>query len=380
MNARNFLVRVWALASKEGLHIRRDPRTLYLGLLLPLIMLLLFGFGVSFDIDHIPLAVADLDHSEESRALLQDFVAADEFELKGMLTDPDQAQRLMASDRAVAVLTIPPDYSRTLARGETAVVGLLLDAADPNTAQQALARADVMAQVATGRVAGATGLLAGSGDALPLAARTWTRFNPAGRSSLFLVPGVTAYVLALVAVLLTSLAVAREWERGSMEQLFATPVGRLEIVIGKLLPYLAMGCVQVLLVMTASAWVFDLPIRGSLLVLGLASLLFMLGMLGQGLFISVVARNQMVATQASMLSAMLPSMLLSGFMFPIENMPWLLRVVSHIVPARYFIAVLRGVLLKGNGLAELWGEIGLLALFAVFMVAVSTARFQRKLA
>ncbi len=380
MNARNFLVRVWALASKEGLHIRRDPRTLYLGLLLPLIMLLLFGFGVSFDIDHIPLAVADLDHSEESRALLQDFVAADEFELKGMLTDPDQAQRLMASDRAVAVLTIPPDYSRTLARGETAVVGLLLDAADPNTAQQALARADVMAQVATGRVAGATGLLAGSGDALPLSARTWTRFNPAGRSSLFLVPGVTAYVLALVAVLLTSLAVAREWERGSMEQLFATPVGRLEIVIGKLLPYLAMGCVQVLLVMTASAWVFDLPIRGSLLVLGLASLLFMLGMLGQGLFISVVARNQMVATQASMLSAMLPSMLLSGFMFPIENMPWLLRVVSHIVPARYFIAVLRGVLLKGNGLAELWGEIGLLALFAVFMVAVSTARFQRKLA
>jgi len=375
-----FLTRVGALASKEALHIRRDPRTLYLGLFLPLIMLLLFGFGVSFDIDHIPLAVADQDQTAESRALLQDFVAAHEFELKGALSDPDQATRVMAADRASAVLTIPQGYAEALARGETATVGFLLDASDPNTAQQALARADVMAQVATARVASASGLLPGGGSGLPLSAKTWTRFNPAGRSALYLVPGVTAYVLALVAVLLTSLAVAREWERGSMEQLFATPVGRLEIVVGKLLPYLAMGIVQVLLVMTAGAWVFGLPFRGSLWVLSLASVLFMLGMLGQGLLISVIARNQMVATQASMLSAMLPSMLLSGFMFPIENMPGILQLVSHVVPARYYIAVLRGVLLKGNGVEDLYSELLLLAAFAVFMIAVSTARFKRKLA
>ncbi|RME23200.1 MAG: ABC transporter permease [Deltaproteobacteria bacterium] len=374
------LVRVGALAAKEALHIRRDPRTLYLGLFLPLIMLLLFGFGVSFDIDHIPLAVADQDRTAESRALLQDFVAAHEFELKGALPDPDRATRIMAAHRATAVLVIPPGYAEALARGDTATVALLLDASDPHSAQQSLARADVMAQVATARVAAASGLLAGGGDGLPLSARTWTRFNPAGRSALYLVPGVTAYVLALVAVLLTSLAVAREWERGSMEQLFATPVGRLEIVVGKLLPYLAMGVVQVLLVMTAGAWVFGLPFRGSLWLLSLASVLFMLGMLGQGLLISVIARNQMVATQASMLSAMLPSMLLSGFMFPIENMPGILQFISHIVPARYYIAILRGVLLKGNGLAELHTELLLLGIFAVVMVAVSTARFKRKLA
>ncbi|NOY28410.1 MAG: ABC transporter permease [Oligoflexia bacterium] len=380
MRARRFLIRVWALAHKESLHIRRDPLTLYLGLLLPLIMALLFGFGISFDIDHIPLAVADLDRSPQSRALVQDFVAAQEFEYRADLLDPDRAIRLMASDRATAVLTIPQGYARSLDRGETAVVGLQIDASDPNTAQQALARADIMAQVATARIAAEAGLLEKGSGGLPLSARTWTRFNPAARSALFLVPGVTAYVLALVAVLLTSLAVAREWERGSMEQLFATPVGRLEIVIGKLLPYLAMGCVQVLLVMTASAWVFDLPFRGSLVLLAFASLLFMLGMLGQGLLISVITRNQMVATQTSMLSAMLPSMLLSGFMFPIDNMPLFLRVISHLVPARYYIAILRGVLLKGNGVAELWGQVAMLALFALVMIAVSTVRFTRKLA
>ena len=377
---RRFFIRVGALAAKEALHIRRDPRTLYLGLILPLVMLLLFGFGISFEIDHIPLAVSDQDHTPESRALVDDFVAANEFELVGNVPDADAATEVLAAGRSSAVLTIPQGYAESLSRGETATVGLLLDAVDVSSTQQSLARADVMAQVATGRVAAASGLMPAGGANLPLSARTWTRFNPAGRSSLYLVPGVTAYVLALVAVLLTSLAVAREWERGSMEQLFATPVGRLEIVIGKLLPYLGMGAVQVLLVLTAGAWVFGLPFRGSLPVLALASVLFMLGMLGQGLLISVITRNQMVATQASMLSAMLPSMLLSGFMFPIQNMPLPLRVFSHIVPARYYIAVLRGVLLRGNGVSELWPELLPLALFAGLMIAVSTARFQRKLA
>ena len=187
-------------------------------------------------------------------------------------------------------------------------------------------------------------------------------------------------MLALVAVLLAFLAVAREWERGSMVQLFATPVGRLEIVVGKLLPYLVMGSVQVLLVLTAGAWVFGMPTRGSLWLLAVASTFFMLGMLGQGLLISVITRNQMVATQASTLSSMLPSMLLSGFMFPIANMPWPLRLISTVVPARYFIAVLRGVLLKGNGIVELWPQVLALLAFASVMVAVSTARFKRKLA
>jgi ABC-2 type transport system permease protein len=376
---RRFFLRVGALAGKEALHIRRDPLTLYIGLVLPLVMLLLFGFGISFDIDHIPLAVVDQDHSAEARALVERFTSAGEFELAGALSDADRASQAFGRREASAVLTVPAGYAAALARGQTAVVGLTLDGADAQASQQALIRADAMAQLATARVAASANAAVG-GAALPLSARTWTRFNPAGRSSLFIVPGVTAYILALVAVLLTSLAVAREWERGSMEQLFATPVGRAEIVVGKLLPYLVMGAIQVLLVLAAGAWVFGLPVRGSLPVLGLASLLFMLGMLGQGLLISVVTRNQMVATQASAMSSMLPSMLLSGFMFPIENMPAALQAVSHVVPARYYIHVLRGVLLKGNGLAELWPDLLLLLAFAALMVVASTARFQRKLA
>ncbi len=373
-----FFIRVRAMALKEALHIRRDPLTLYIGLVLPLVMLLLFGFGISFDHDHIPLAIVDLDHTEDSRALVDIFTSASEFVVAGALSDPDHAAEAFGRGDASGVLTIPDGYARALARGEQAEVSLLLDGADSQAAQQALVRADAMAQLATAR---ATSSVLGGGDGtLPLSAASWTRFNPAGRSALFLVPGVTAYVLALVAVLLTALAVAREWERGSMEQLFATPVGRLEIVIGKLLPYLAMSVIQVLLVLTAGAWVFGMPIRGSLSVLTVGSLLFMLGMLGQGLLISVVTKNQMVATQTATMSSMLPSLLLSGFMFPIENMPPMLQGVSLVVPARYYISILRGVLLRGNGLAEQWANLTFLLLFATLMVVASTARFSRKLA
>lgn len=372
------LVRIGAMVAKETLHIRRDPFTLYLALVLPLVMLVLFGFGVRLDIDHVALRVDDADRTPESRALIDDLSAARELDYVGP-ADADAAVEVFARGDAAAILTIPRGYGASIARGERAEVGLLLDAADAQSTQQILARADALAQVATARaISRRTGVALALEP--PIAVRTWTRFNPAGRSELFLVPGLTAYVLALVAVLLTSLSVAREWERGSMEQLFATPVATLEIVVGKLIPYLGMGVVQVLLVLTAGAWLFDVPFRGNLWVLALASLLFLLGMLGQGLLISVISRNQMVATQASTLSSMLPSMLLSGFMFPIANMPAPLQLLSRIVPARYFITVLRGVLLKGNGFAELWHQLVPLALFALVMIAASTARFHRRVA
>jgi ABC-2 type transport system permease protein len=378
MNAlRRTLVRVGAMAHKEALHIQRDPLTLYLALVLPMIMLVLFGYGVSFDLDHYPLAIDDRDHTPESRALIDDLTAAGELHLLGA-ADADDAAQLFAAGAAEGILTIPAGYAATLARGETATVGLLLDAADAQTTQAVLARTEAMAQVATAKITAAR--MPGLSGSLPLSARLSTRYNPAGRSALFLVPGLTAYVLALVAVLLTSLSVAREWERGSMEQLFSTPVGRFEILAGKVLPYLAIGVVQVMMVLTAGAWVFDVPARGDLSALALASVLFLVGMLGQGLLISVVTRNQMVATQAATMSSMLPTMLLSGFLFPIANMPTLLQWVSALVPSRYYIRVLRGVLLKGNGFAELWPDLLALTAFAALMFIASTARFPRRLA
>jgi ABC-2 type transport system permease protein len=210
--------------------------------------------------------------------------------------------------------------------------------------------------------------------------QVWTRYNPAGRSALFMVPGLAAYLLAISAVLLTALTIAGEWERGSMEQLFASPVGRLEIVLGKLLPYLVLGMVELQLVLAFGALAFDLPVRGSAPLLFTLGFFFLVGMLGQGLVISVVAKNQLVATQAGALSALLPSMLLSGMVFPLENMPPPLQALSRIVPARYLVHALRGILLKGNGLDVLWPDLLAVVVFAAAILALATARFQRRLA
>jgi ABC-2 type transport system permease protein len=207
-----------------------------------------------------------------------------------------------------------------------------------------------------------------------------TRYNPEARSAVFIVPGLAAYLMAITAVLLTALTVAGEWERGSMEQLFASPVTRLEIVLGKLLPYLGIGLVQLLLVLGVGTNVFDVPILGSPLLGILAGLLFLAGMLGQGLFISVVARNQLVATQAGALSSLLPSLLLSGMLVPIDNMPWVLRAISRLIPARYLVDALRQILLKGNGFASIWDDLLAMLLFAVAIIALATRRFRRRIA
>jgi ABC-2 type transport system permease protein len=362
------------MAGKEVLHIRRDIRTLYLALAMPVLMLVLFGFGISFDVDNLGLAVVDQDRTEASRELVRQVTASGEFVLGLEGTSPEEALGELRRGRAVAVLVVPRGFSQDVARGG-AQVQLLVDGADGNTAQQALAKAQALVATAGPRLAGAGGWV----PAPPLEVRVRTLFNPNARSALFLVPGLAAYLLAIVAVLITALTVAREWERGSMEQLFATPVGRLEIVVGKLLPYLGIGLLQVLLVLTVGAWVFDVPVRGSLVALGLSALLFLVGMLGQGLLISVVTRNQVVATQVATMTSVLPSMLLSGFIFPIANLPPPLKVLSTVIPARYFVSTLRGVLLRGNGLEVLWPQLLALAAFAALMLTVATRRFQRRL-
>jgi ABC-2 type transport system permease protein len=363
------------VAWKEVLHIRRDPRTLLLAIAMPVVMLLLFGYGVSFDVDRIPLAVSDLDRTEASRRLARAFTENHEFEPVGG-ADADAADTLFRRHRATAVLVIPQGFEKDLDRGGPARAQLLLDAADPVTANQMLTKADAIALSETRRHAAAAGLSA----APPLQVKVSTRYNPEARSAVFMVPGLAAYLMAISAVLLTALTVAGEWERGSMEQLFASPVSRLEIVLGKLLPYLGLGMIQLLLILGVGTNVFDVPIAGNVLLVILAGFLFLAGMLGQGLFISVVARNQLVATQAGALSSLLPSLLLSGMLVPIENMPAPLRVLSRVVPARYLVDALRQILLKGNGLARVWPDLLAMAVFAVAILALATARFKRRIA
>jgi ABC-2 type transport system permease protein len=363
------------MSAKEVLHIVRDPRTLVLAFVMPVVMLLLFGYGVSFDLDHLPLAIADADRTPASRDLADAFTRAGEFDPVARIA-PGDAEDLFRRGRAFAALVIRPGYGRDLARGARAEAQLLVDGADAASASQVLQKADAIARAESLRRAAATGAVA----APPVEVRTWTRYNPEGRSAVFMVPGLTVYLMALGAVLLTALTVAGEWERGSMEQLFASPVGRIDIILGKLLPYLGLGLVQLLLVVAVGATAFDVPVRGSLPLLFAVGLAFLAGMLGQGLLISVVTKNQLVATQAGTLSSLLPSLLLSGMLFPIENMPRALQVLSRIIPARYFVHALRGILLKGSGAAELWPDLLALVIFAVGILAVATARFQRRIA
>lgn len=369
------LGRVMALADKEVRHVLRDPRTLYLALVMPVLLLLLFGFGVSFDLQHVPVAFLDYDRSEASRTLRQRLLADDLFDDAGDLVDGARAERALVRGEVQLVVVIERGLSRALARGTAPQVALWVDGSDNASAVQARSRAELAL-----RMLGTT-LTARSVPRAPLIeARPFTRYNPEGRSAVFLVPGLTAYVLAIVAVLLTALTVAREWERGSMLQLFATPVGRLEIVLGKLLPYLVLGALAVLLVLAVGGYAFDVPFRGSALALLVVSLLFLVCMLGQGLVISIITRNQMVATQAATMSSMLPSMLLSGFVFPIENMPLPLQLLSRAVPASYYVSSLRAVLLRGSTLPELAPQALALSIFAALMVVIATLRFQRTVA
>jgi len=367
-----FLLRVVAMAGKEVLHIRRDLRTLYMALAMPVLMLLLFGFGISFDVDHIPLARVDGDRSQASRAFFRRLFGSNEFESKGDL-DMAGAEALLRRGQAMAALVIPAGYQRKLAEGRDSPVEILVDGGDGNTARQIMGKIDGFARAETLDRAGAA-------QAPPLAVKVTTLYNPAARSSFFMVPGLAAYLLAIAAVLLTALTVAGEWERGSMEQLFASPVGRLEIVLGKLLPYLVLGMVQLLLVLTLSNIAFDVPIRGSLPGLFLAGFLFLAGMLGQGLLISVIARNQLVATQAGALSSLLPSLLLSGMIVPIENMPRIIQALTVPVPARYLVHAFRTLMLKGGGFSVIAVDLLALLAFAFVVLLLATVKFRRRLA
>jgi ABC-2 type transport system permease protein len=373
--ARRFWIRVFAIASKELLHIGRDPRTLILALVMPVILLLLFGYGVSFDLDRLPLAVADADHSDSSRALIRAFSAGHEFEVVSVGQASEMETRLRRGE-ALGALLIPAGYEQALLRGQTARASLLVDGADSNSANQVIQKADALTRAEIQRQLGGPAFLATP----PLELRTWTLYNPASRSAVFIVPGLNAYLLALGAVLLTALTIAAEWERGSMEQLFASPVGRFEIILGKLLPYLGIGFLQLLLVVASGAWFFEVPMQGSLIWLFLFSLVFLVGMLGQGLFISVIAKNQLVATQAGTLSAMLPSLLLSGMLFPIENMPLPLRIISELIPAKHLVHAMRGIMLKGSGLTDLWRDLLAMAVFSTLILTLATKRFKRRIA
>jgi ABC-2 type transport system permease protein len=374
--------RIWPIMRKEFLEVWRDHRSLAFVLAMPVLMLMLYGYGISSDVKLVPLAVYDLDQQPLSRELVRRFTSARYFVVTAQVGNLRELRRAIDTGQAKVGLTIPEDFSRNLGAGRPAPVQFVVDGSDSNTASIAIGN---IASISKGLELTPQDLrpdaywVPKAPSPVPIELRTWVWYNPELKSSNFLVPGLTAVILMMLAALLTSLTVAREWERGTMEGLIASPLLPHELMVGKILPYVAIGLVNVLFILVVAVFWFQVPMRGSLLLLLLSSTIFLLGALGIGLFVSASTRNVQVAFQLSILATMLPALLLSGFFYPIENMPPILQAVTYLVPARYFLVIIRGIFLKGVGLAVLWRELLFLVGFAALMLIASSAKFHKRL-
>jgi ABC-2 type transport system permease protein len=377
------LHRFLLIALKETRHVVRDFRTVYMALGTPLVMLLLFGYALTMDVTDVPLLVVDGDRSPASRQLVAAFEHSTLF---SVVSRPDSADAILPAfrqNRAKAALVITSGFGKDLDRGDVGTAQLVLDGTDANVASIAMGYAAAIAQTQTVTLVSESlanlGLSSGKTQRPPIDVRVRNWFNSDLRSQWYMVPGLVAIIMAMMAAFLMALTVAREWERGTMEQLLVTPVHPVEIVLGKLLPYYVIGVAQVTLIASAGAFLFDVPLRGSVLLLDGLSSLFLVGALGQGLLLSIVTRSQQLATQLALMSSMLPALLLSGFMSPIASMPAVMQLVTRIIPARYFLVILRGVFLKGVGLAALWPQAVALIVFAVLMLGACTRRFKPRI-
>jgi ABC-2 type transport system permease protein len=367
-------VRLFAIARKETLQLRRDTRSLYLAFILPVLLVILFSYAISWDVENIQTAVLDQDRSERSRSLLDAFWASGYFTLVERLDRPSEIDRLLDRGEVMIVMVVPPDFSENLDTGIPAPVQVIADGSDANTASIALNYARAIIRAYSEDV-----LIAGERPALPLRAESRIWYNEELESKNMIVPGLVAVIMMTIAAMLTSLTIAREWERGTMEQLAATPVSRLEVVLGKMLPYIAIGLIDVVSVTLLGVLIYDVPFRGNPGLLLILSLAFIIGALGLGMFISAVTKSQLLATQAAMIATFLPAFLLSGFMFDIASMPTALQAVTYLIPARYFLVVTRGIFLKGVGVEVLRVQGLLMIAFATVGLIAATRAFRKEL-
>lgn len=370
--------KTFAVALKELRQVSRDPLSLGMLLGIPGLMLLLYGYAVNFDVRHIRLAVRDLDLSAESRALVSAFVNSTYFDLvaapgAGVELDPI-AERRVAS----AILVLPEDYARTLAKGGTAKVQFLLDGSDATTATTVLSYATAIVGGENQRLQAEALHRAGRVTLEPIDYQPRVWYNPELRSTQFLVPGLAGFILMLTAVLSTALSVVREKERGTMEQLRVTTLEPLELLAGKTLPYLGISLLATAIILVAARTLFGVAVRGSYVHLFVATLVYLIGALGFGLLVSSFSETQAMAFQVGTLTSMLPAIFLSGFIFPIRAMPPVLRAITHVVPARYYLIILRGIILKGAGLESYVSDLMFLAVFAVVVLTVAALRLVRR--
>ena len=338
------------MLEKEFLHIVRDVRSLILALAMPMMMLLLFGYALSLDVDSIPTIIWDQDKTPQSRELMEKFRATRFFKVLGEAENYSAIEDGINRGQISFAIIVPLDYSKDLLSGREARVQVIFDGSDSNTASIAVGYADAVLQAYSTELRNLS-VERKAGRELPIAVeprlRVW--YNSELKSKNYIVPGLIAVILMIISALLTSLTIAREWEMGTMEQILSTPLRAAELVLGKMLAFFTLGLLDAITAVAIGILIFDVPFRGSLPLLFVTTCIFLFGSLCWGIFLSALARSQLLAFQMGVISSFLPAFLLSGFIFSIENMPWVVQVVTHIVPARYFVTMLKGIFLKGVG-------------------------------
>lgn len=373
------LQRTGAAARKEFLHILRDPISLVMALALPILMILLFGYALTLDVDRIPALVYDADRTPESRDLVSRFEGSRYFHILGGVDGYREIERAIDRNECMLGIVVPRDYARDLASGRNPQVQLLFDGSDSNTASIALGYATGIIQPLAAALRNpAAGGSARARPAVNAQLRVW--YNSDLKSRNYIVPGLIGLILMIIGALMTSLTLAREWEMGTMEQLLSTPLRPAEIALGKMSAYFVLGVVDMVLTVVVGVILFDVPLRGSTLFLAFSGCLFLVGALFWGILVSALTRSQLVAYQLAMLTSFLPAFLLSGFVFAIENMPLPVQVVSHLFPTRYFVTILKGIFLRGVGIEVLFLEVGLLAAYAGLIYLVVLKKLKQKVA
>lgn len=351
----------WFVVKKEVLHLRRDATSLVIALLLPLMQLMIFGYAIDFDVRHIDAVVVDQDRSRESRQYVQSLRATQYLDPNRAVATTEEASEMIRRGDVRVAVVIPPNFARELAAGRSPQVGVLLDGSDSTVATRAnLAFASP--SVAAGRPQ----------------ARIQVLFNPTSKSQTFIIPGLIGVVIQVVIVSLTSFSIVKEKEQGTLEQLMVSPIGRLGLMLGKLTPYAGVAMMEFALVLTAAFFLFDLHVVGSLLTLIGLTIPFVLASLAMGLLTSTVAKTQAQALQLTQLT-LLPSILMSGFVFPRETMPGALYLLSEVVPLTHFLVVLRGIIVRGAGFADVWPSTLALLMLATVLIAISTTRFRKSI-
>jgi len=371
--------RIFSIVRKEFVQIFRDPRTLALIIVMPIIQLFLLGYAATTDVRNIPMAVLDQNQSSQSRELLDAFRAADYFRIDYYVNSTEEYQKLIESGKIRAALVIPPDYDSQLLDGKAQVL-FVLDGSDGSVGATALSTARLIGQSYATKVLEQQMTLRSSSalPAPPLEVRTQVWYNPDFRSAYFMIPGVIGMILSFITTILTATTIVRERERGTIEQLIVTPIRSWELIVGKLLPYVILAFIETFEILIIGHLAFAVPVRGSLLLITLASGLFLMSSLGIGLFASTVANTQ----QEAMLTVMmfnLPMIFLSGFFFPIQAMPKFLQLVSYAIPLRYYLVVIRALMIKGVGFAAVQSEIISLTIFGVVIMGAAAMRFRKRL-